>query len=130
MTSPARPRHGDLVLDPPSGAPLTVSGVKRRRAPSIPAPIAASGSTTRSTGRRRIDSSPSRVQTFPGWLASHPGSSLRSVPELPTSSRPPVASSGSCRPTPRTTTRPFSCFTPAPRLRSAFRAARVSAESR
>ena len=46
-----------------------------RRAPRSSAPISRSGSATRSTGRRRIDSSPSSVQLARGWPASQPGSS-------------------------------------------------------
>ncbi len=39
----------------------------------------------RSTGRRRIDSSPSSVNERPSCAASQPGSSRSSVPALPTS---------------------------------------------
>ncbi len=48
-------------------------------------PSARSGSAIRSTGRRRIDSSPSRIQRPPGCPASQPGSRRIRVPALPTS---------------------------------------------
>ena len=122
---------GSSYSIPRRAVPSTVKGGKRPSRASTRAPIARSGSATRSTGRRRIDSSPSSVQTPPGWPASQPGSSRISVPELPTSSRPPVASSGACRPTPRSTMQPPpSSSTPAPSLRSASSVECVSAESR
>ena len=52
---------------------------------SIRAPIARSGWAIRSTGRRRMDSSPSNVHAPPSWPASQPGSRRISVPALPTS---------------------------------------------
>ena len=64
------------------------SGPRARRAA---APMAASGRATRSTGRRRIDASPSSVQRPAGWPASQPGSSRSSVPALPTSIAAPGA---------------------------------------
>ncbi len=73
---------GSSYSMPCRSAPRTLSGVKRPSRASIPAPISASGSTTRSTGRRRIDSSPSRVHSPPGCPASHPGSSRSSVPRV------------------------------------------------
>ncbi len=117
---------------PSSSAPVTVSGVKRPSRASIPAPIIASGSTTRSTGRRLIESSPSSVQIPPGWPASHPGSSRSSVPELPTSSWPPVASSAACSPTPRISSSPgvSDSSIAAPIVSRASRVDWVSAESR
>ncbi len=92
---------GSSYSMPVSRLPPTLSGGSRPSRASTAAPIRASGSTTRSTGRLRIDSSPSSVQTPPGCPASHPGRSRSSVPELPTSSVPPVASSAPRRPTPR-----------------------------
>ena len=122
---------GSRYSTPTSSAPVTVNGGKRSSRASRPAPIAASGSATRSTGRRRIDSSPSSVQARPGCPASQPGNRRISVPELPTSSRPPVASSGAWRPTPRTSTTPSpSSSTPAPRLWSALSVDSVSADLR
>ena len=94
--------HRQLVLDA-----LQLGAAHRRAAESgpsrasTPAPISRSGSTTRSTGRRRIDSSPSSVHSPPGCPASQPGSRRSSVPELPTSSRPPVASSARVQARPR-----------------------------
>ena len=85
-----------------------------------------SGSATRSTGRRRIDSSPSSVHSPPGCPDSQPGSRRSSVPELPTSSTPPVTSAGVCSPTPRITSSPSNCSTPAP---SAWTAASVDSVS-
>ena len=81
--------------------PRIASGGKRPPSrPSMCAPISRSGATTRSMGRRAIDSSPdstvSRVQA-----AAHPASSRIPVPELPTSTTP----AGSCsRPGPPSTT--------------------------
>ena len=91
---------------PVSAAPRTVKGGKRPSRASTVAPIRWSGSATRSTGRRRIDSSPSSVQTPPGCPASQPGNSRIRVPAFPTFMSPPVASSGACRPTPRINTLP------------------------
>ena len=86
-----RAGHGQLVVDPVQGAPrdrgrgeAPLARVERR------APIGRSGTAMRSTGRRRIDSSPSSVHDPPGCPASQPGSRRSSVPELPTSRRPPV----------------------------------------
>ncbi len=116
---------------PVSCAPVTVNGGKRSSRASTVAPIMRSGSATRSTGRRRIDSSPSSVQTPPGCPASQPGSSRISVPALPTLRRPPVASSGACSPTPRIVTSPSGpCSTPAPSVLTAFSVECVSSESR
>ena len=56
-----------------------------RRVRCSSAPIWRSGSAIRSTGRRRIDSSPSSVNERPSWAASQPGSRRSSVPALPTS---------------------------------------------
>ena len=63
-------------------------GTRRRR------PSRRSGSATRSTGRRRMLSSPSSVQRPPPCPASQPGSSRSSVPALPTS----IALARSCAP--------------------------------
>ena len=94
--------HRQLVVDP--GQLGAAHGERReaarraprRRRPSRAAarrsgPPGGGGSTRRRRASRRR----------PGCPASQPGSSRSSVPELPTSSRPPVASSGACRPTPR-----------------------------
>ena len=102
-----------------------VRGGKRPSRASTSAPMARSAAPPPAPpAARRIDSSPSSVHVRPGWPASHPGSSRSSVPEFCTFSRPPVASSGARRPTPRTSTEPPpSSSTPAPRLRSAARVA-------
>ena len=70
---------------PRSGMPCTVKGAKRPSVALIHAPISRNGAATRSTGRRRIDASPSKDHSPPGWPASQPGASRISVPELPTS---------------------------------------------
>ncbi len=62
------------------------------RAQSRP-PISVNGFSTRSTGRRRIESSPVRTENH-GWAASKAGRTRRAVPELPTSRTSP----GSVRP--------------------------------
>ena len=77
-----------------------MNGAKRSSRASIRAPIRRSGSAIRSTGRRRIDSSPSSVQLPPGWPASQPGSSRISVPALPTSIAP-AAGAAARSPVPR-----------------------------
>ena len=72
--------------------PSTVSGVKRpSRASQLARPWRPAGAATRSTGRRRIDASPSSVQRPVGWPASQPGSRRSSVPALPTSIAAPGA---------------------------------------
>ena len=122
---------GSAYSMPPSSAPWMVKGGKRPSRASTRAPMSISGAATRSTGRRRMESSPSSVQVRPGCPASQPGSSRSSVPEFCTFSRPPVVSTGARRPTPRTSTEPSpSSCTPAPRLRRASRVATVSADSR
>ena len=78
--------HRQRVLDPAQRHAVhaerreaVVAGPRSRR------PSARSGRGDRSTGRRRIDSSPSKVHSPPGWPASQPGASRISVPALPTS---------------------------------------------
>ena len=75
---------------PVSGAPSTPSGGRRSSRQLSEAPIRRSGSAIRSTGRRRIESSPSSVQAPPGCPASQPGSRRSRVPALPTSIAAPV----------------------------------------
>ena len=120
---------GSVYSIPCSGAPCTVNGAKRLSVAEIQAPISRSGMATRSTGRRRIDSSPSSVHVPPGWPASQPGASRISVPALPTSR---CASDAPRRPGPRMVSVPCSppCSTSAPSLRTAFSVVRVSAASR
>jgi hypothetical protein len=136
--SPAISRH-DLTwalairsswATPVSCDPCTVIGASLSSRASMRAPIRCSGSTTRSTGRRRIDSSPSSVQTPRPWPESHPGRIRSSVPALPTWRYPPVASTAASSPTPRIT-RPSSCSsTPAPSDRTASSVDSVSAACR
>ncbi len=57
---------GSSYSIPRSGMPCTVKGAKRCSCASIHAPIWRSGIATRSTGRRRIDSSPSKDHSPPG----------------------------------------------------------------
>ena len=104
---------------PRSGIPCTVNGAKRPSWASIQAPISRSGMATRSTGRRRIEASPSKVHSPPGWPASQPGASRISVPALPTSM---CASDAARRPGPRTVSVPRSApsSTIAPSARTAF----------
>ena len=79
-------RDGQPVVDPvQSGAARPRSGGRRPSRHSTSAPISRSGSATRSTGRRRIDSSPSSVHDPARCPASHPGSIRSRVPALPTS---------------------------------------------
>ena len=84
-TSPGRWRPGAGTRSRAGGAARRSSGGSRSSRPSTSAPISRSGSTTRSTGRRRIDSSPSSVHSPPGCPASQPGSRRSRVPALPTS---------------------------------------------
>ena len=81
--------HRQRVVDP--GQVAAVHG-QRREAPvarvDARAHACAAARRSRSTGRRRIDSSPSSVHADPACPASQPGSSRSSVPELPTSSGP------------------------------------------
>ena len=82
----------------------------------------------RSTGRRRIDSSPSNVHSPPGCPASHPGASRISVPALPTSM---CASAAARSPGPRMVSVPGApSSTSAPNARTASSVERVSAASR
>ena len=81
--------HGQLVGD--RAQPRAVD--RQRRVAAVArlvarAPIARSGSITRSTGRRLIEASPSSVNVRPSWPASQPGSRRMSVPALPTSIGP------------------------------------------
>ena len=84
-TSPARWRRRARRRSTAGAAPRIVSGAKRPSRASSSAPICRSGAAIRSTGRRRIDSSPSSVNERPCCAASQPGSSRSSVPALPTS---------------------------------------------
>ena len=88
-----------------------------------------SGMATRSTGRRRIDASPSNVHLPPGCPASQPGASRISVPALPTSM---CASAAPRSPGPRTVSVPgvAPSSTSAPSARTAFSVEYVSAASR
>ena len=110
-------------------APWTVKGGRCPPVASITAPMAASGPAMRSTGRRRIELSPSSVKRRPSWPASHPGSSRMSVPALPTSMGP-SGWSAPRRPAPRRTTSSPRCSAIAPTARTAPRVERVSAASR
>ena len=62
---------GSVYSIPRSGMPCTVNGAKRLSVASIHAPISRSGFATRSTGRRRIDASPSKRPLAAG-LAGQP----------------------------------------------------------
>jgi hypothetical protein len=74
---------------------------------------------------------PAPARAPPAGPPPHPGSRRMSVPELPTSSSPPVASSGARRPTPRTSSvPPVSSSTAAPTFIRAAIVERVSRESR
>ena len=120
---------GSVYSIPRSGIPCTVNGAKRPSRASIHAPISRSGDATRSTGRRRIDSSPSKVHLPPGWPASQPGASRISVPALPTSM---CASAAARSPGPRIVSVPgvAPSSTSAPRPRMALSVEHVSAASR
>ena len=110
-------------------APSTVKGGNRPSRASTRAPIMRSGSAILSTGRRRIDASPSSVQRAPSCPASHPGSSRISVPALPTSIGP-SGTSMLRRPPPRTTTSSGRCSISTPRSRIASSVELVSPASR
>ena len=99
--------------------PCTVNGAKRLSVASIHAPISRSGFAIRSTGRRRIDASPSSDHSPPGCPASQPGASRISVPALPTSM---CASPAARRPGPRIVSVPGSApsSTSAPHARTAL----------
>ena len=77
---------GSSYSMPRSGAPATS---QRRQAVLAAAaarrPSGAAAPRSRSTGRRRIESSPSSVHSPPSCPASQPGSSRSRVPALPTS---------------------------------------------
>ena len=119
---------GSSYSIPFSGLPVTVNGGKRPSRASIAAPMRFSGAATRSTGRRRIESSPSSVQRPPSWPASQPGSSRISVPALPTS----ITSAGAAArsPAPRTTSESGRRSTSAPSACTAASVEFVSAASR
>ena len=136
-SSPANSTHDLICADatgssysiPSSRAPAIVSGVKRPSRASSRAPIRRSGSAMRSTGRRRIDSSPSRIQTPSDCPASQPGSSRSSVPALPTSITP-VGCAAARRPGPRISSSPSRRSTIAPSACTAASVESVSAASR
>ena len=136
-SSPASSTHDFTCADatgssysiPCSGLPAIVNGGKRPRSRSIRAPIGRSGVATRSTGRRRIDASPSSVQLPPSCPASQPGSSRISVPALPTSIDP-VTGAAARNPTPRITSEPSRGSTSAPSACTAAKVEFVSAASR
>ncbi len=86
-----------LVGDAVQGGARTASGGRRSSRALRSAPISRSGTAIRSTGRRRIESSPSSVHSPPSCPASQPGSSRSRVPALPTSI---AAGRGPRRPTP------------------------------
>jgi hypothetical protein len=136
--SPSRPassRHdftwalatGRRYSTPRRADALTVSGGNRPSRASTPAPISDSGSAIRSTGRRRIDWSPSSDHSPEGWPASHPGISRSRVPAFPTSMAAGLAPR---RPTPSIATSPPSASTCAPTASTAARVERVSSASR
>ena len=136
-SSPASSTH-DLIWAEATGSsysipwralPVTVNGGKRPSVASIRAPISASGVATRSTGRRRIDASPSSVQLPPSCPASQPGSRRISVPALPTSIAPATGAAAR-RPTPRITSEPSRRSTSAPSACTAASVEFVSAASR
>ena len=137
VTSPASSTHdltcalatGSSYSMPVSCAPCTVNGGNLPSRASIRAPICSSGPAMRSTGRRRIDSSPSSSKLWPCWNASHPGSSRISVPALPTS----IAAVGGRalrNPPPRITSSSGRRSTIAPRRATAASVELVSAASR
>ena len=91
---------------PYSGTPPVIVTGGRPSVVSTSAPIVRSGLATRSIGRLRIDSSPSRVKTPLGCIAQMPVRSRISVPALRTS----IAPTGGLRPampTPWTVSRPW-----------------------
>ncbi len=83
----------------------------------------------RSTGRRRIEASPSSVKLRPSWAASQPGRIRISVPALPTSIGA-AGASASRRPVPRTTTASPITSTSAPSAATACSVESVSAACR
>ena len=81
-------RAGDRQLVGDRAQARAVDGERREAAVGARrsrAPMRRSGSAMRSTGRRRIDASPSSVYERPSCPASQPGSRRISVPALPTS---------------------------------------------
>ncbi len=118
---------------PRSSDPSIRRGGRSPSAASILAPIARSGSATLPIGRRRIDSSPSRLKLDPCCPASQPEIRRISVPALPTSmSLPDFAPR---KPTPSISTRSPLASSPvisvrAPSAATASRLLRVSAASR
>ena len=91
--------------------------------------MSASGAAIRSTGRRRIDSSPSRIHTPSACPASQPGSSRSSVPALPTSITP-VGCAAARSPGPRITSSSSRRSTSAPTACTARSVESVSSASR
>jgi hypothetical protein len=114
---------------PRSAPPATANGGKRPSVASIRAPMRTSGSAIRSTGRRRIDASPSSVHRPPSCPASQPGSSRISVPALPTSIVP-AARAAARSPTPCTTMESARRSTRAPSACTAASVELVSAAAR
>ena len=119
---------GSSYSMPDSGRPVTMNGGKRPSRASMSAPMSPSGTATRSTGRRRIEASPSSVQLPPSCPASQPGSSRISVPALPTSISP--AGAAARRPGPRTTSESARRSTSAPSACTAASVEFVSSASR
>ena len=136
-SSPASSTHdftwpdatGRTYSIPRSGLPVIVNGGNRPSRAAICAPICSSGTATRSTGRRRIDASPSTVQAPPSCPASQPGSNRISVPALPTSIGA-AAGAAARRPGPRTTSESGRRSTSAPSAATASSVEFVSAASR
>ena len=120
---------GSAYSIPCSGVPCTVNGGRRSSVRVDPrAHLRAAAGRSRSTGRRRIDSSPSKVHAPPAWPASQPGSRRISVPALPTSM---CASRAARSPGPRIVSVPGApSSTSAPNARTAASVDRVSAASR
>jgi hypothetical protein len=114
---------------PCSGLPAIVNGGNRPSVAVMRAPIEARGVATRSTGRRRIEASPSSVHVPPSCPASQPGSSRISVPAFPTSIAP-VTGAAARNPTPRITSEPLRRSTSAPSACTAASVEFVSAASR
>ena len=101
--------HRQLVLDPVQGSAVDLIGGRRSSRSRAQPPSGRSGPATRSTGRRRIESSPSSVQRPPSCPASQPGRSRSRVPALPTSiaaARRRAGRRRGCEATPRSRSRP------------------------
>src|SRR5262245_54192074 len=112
--------------NPRSGRPpATTSGGVPPGAVQAPAPMARSGRATRSMGRRRRDSSPSRTTWSPRWPTRRPGSRRIRVPAFAHS-----RAGGGARPRrPRPLTRTDSPSSPSTWTRQASIAVRVAAVS-